>query len=119
MRRDYEPYFYKLKDSLAGLGAVCVAKSDWTAEFAFPSGWLLRFECERFYGPSWDLRLTPPDRGAEYSLWILMEVFRSLTGMSYGPATIGNQIAFMAAEAERLFGDIGFYAAKYDALNSA
>lgn len=82
-----------------------------------PSGWLLKFECEKFYGPSWDLKIVSAGDGAEYSLWILMEVFKSYNGKFYGPATMENQVAFMAAESESIFSNVELYSARYEEVN--
>lgn len=119
MRQDYLRYFNILRALLSESGAVCVAESELSAKFALPSGWVLEFECEKYYGPSWNLKIRSSDRGVGYDLWILMEAFQSLTGKSYGLPTMENQVGFMIAEADRIFKDVEFYSVKYDELNSA
>src|SRR5688500_7561898 len=98
MREDYQPYFLKLRSLLFKIGAVCIDENELCAIVQLQNDWVLIFECEKYYGPSWSIEIRPSIRKGGYSVWILMRAFESLVGKSYGLPTIENQIQFIKEE---------------------
>lgn len=117
MRQDYLPLFQALKQALFRQGASVRKESELSAEFSLVTGWLLRFECERYYGPSFSIKVGPDENGPWYTVWILMKAFENLTGFDYGRPTIENQALFLERELDRLTSSPEFYGIEYGRLN--
>ena len=121
MRNDYQPYFRQLKARVDELGYSNVKEDELDAEFFLLCGWSLRFECERYYGPAFDISIVPPaptTRNPDgYAVRILMRVLEKLDNKLYGKPTIDGQMDFLVQQADRIFADPAFYDAEYTKLN--
>lgn len=115
IRQDYQPYFRELKKKLLQLGYGSVKESELSAEFSLFSNWILTFECERYYGPSWTIFLT--NGNSQYAVWILMQAFENLTGRKFGKPTIENQVDFLIKEKGEIFEHPDFFEEEYKKLN--
>lgn len=114
MRSDYAPFFQELKQLVAGkLDGVVVDEKELTAVFMLPSGWILEFECEKIYGPSWNISLKDPSGKIGYSVWLLMKIFEGVRKYDLGPPTIRNQIDFISREAFSIFNEAWMYRDSY------
>lgn len=117
MRKDYNEYFFDLKKNVGKLNAVLVYEDELYAEFSLFDGWLLTFDCEQYYGPSFTIGLKNKNQG-NYAVWILMRVFGLLNNVDYGRPTIENQINFVVHEKVSIFYNVPFYKEKYDEINN-
>jgi hypothetical protein len=122
MRADCLPLFERLKARLSSLGYMRVREEELSAKFVLTSGWNLLFECERYYGPAFQITLVPPQRDAKgsegYVLWLLMKAFENLNHVNYGAPTIDAQVDFLTSEREKIFNNPSSYDTEYRRLNS-
>lgn len=123
MRSDYSQYLLQFQCELSKVGVShSVAwDSELTAFLELGSGWILIFDCERYYGPAFTVSIAPTiddaRRGKSYTLRLLMKIFESKTGKKFGPPTFENEAKFLASEQALLFGPSDFYSAEYKNLN--
>jgi hypothetical protein len=120
IRQDYQVYFQQLKSKLSHLGYLHVVESKLGAEFYLSSGWIVEFDCEPYYGPSWTISITnkKSEKSGNYAVWILMRAFEKITGATYGKPTLDNQVNFLIKEKERIFDNPAFYDEEYTKLNN-
>jgi hypothetical protein len=117
MRKDYNECFFDLKKNVNKLNAVLVYEDELYAEFSLFDEWLLTFECEKYYGPSFTIGIKNKYHG-DFAVWILMKVFSLLKGVDYGSLTIENQINFILNEKTSIFYNVHLYQEKYNEINN-
>ena len=123
MRSDYLPYLLELQGELSKVGLNHSIAWDYelTALLELGLGWILIFDCERYYGPAFTVSIAPTiddaRRGKSYTLRLLMKIFESKTGKKFGLPTFENEAKFLASEKALLFGMQDFYSAEYKKLN--
>lgn len=121
IRSDYQPYFQELKSRMTELGYFKLEESELVADFLLYSGWIIRLECERYYGPMFEIFVVPPEnfraRRDSYGVALLMLVFEKITGKQYGKPTLENEMNFLVQEKNHVLSDPAFYEIEYSKLN--
>lgn len=124
MRPDYAPYFQEFQSELSkvGLDYAVVYDSELTALLQLNSGWVLSFDCERYYVPAFTVSIAPSTKdamvGKGYALRILMKVFEKKRNREYGLPNFHNEALFLATEKKVIFEAPDYYTAEYERLNS-
>lgn len=123
MRADYQEFFILLKECLIKykFEFIVIKETELTAELLMPSKWVLEFDCEKYYGPSFTISICPPknirSKSKSYAVWILMKIFEKINGKNYGLPTFDNQIKFLRGEGDSIFNDPISFEAEYEYFN--
>ena len=123
MRSDYQPYWNELKKELvdAGFNGSVVTEDELISVINLKHGWVLSFECEQYYAPTFTISIAPVVKdskiGKGYAVHLLMKVFEGKLQQSKQLPTIKNQVHFLEIEHKTLFENFDFYSESYAKLN--